>query len=151
MKEFSSINDILDFAILAEQEAVDFYTTLAGLTKDEHIKQIFLDFAKEEIGHKTKLTNIKATGTLTLGGATIPDMKVTDYLVDVEVKPGLSYQDALIVAMKKEKAAFKLYMDLSAKAGDEASKNLFLLLAMEESKHKLKFEIEYDEFVLREN
>jgi rubrerythrin len=151
MKGFNSINDILDFAIMAEQEAVDFYSGLAGSATDDHIRKIFLDFAKEEIGHKAKLTNIKHSGTLTLGGGTIPDMKVSDYLVDVEVKPGLSYQDALIVAMKKEKAAFKLYMDLSEKAGDEAFKTLFLGLAMEESKHKLRFEIEYDEYVLREN
>jgi hypothetical protein len=30
-------------------------------------------------------------------------------------------------------------------------RNIFLALAQEESKHKLRFEIEYDEFVLREN
>jgi rubrerythrin len=151
MKGFNSINDILDFAIMAEQEAVDFYSGLAGSATDDHIRKIFLDFAKEEIGHKAKLTNIKNSGSLTLGGNTVPDMKVTDYLTDVEVKPGLTYQEALIVAMKKEKAAFKLYMDLSEKAGDESFKNLFLGLAMEESKHKLRFEIEYDEYVLREN
>lgn len=151
MKGFSSINDILDFAILAEQEAVDFYTELAGSSTNENSKKIFLDFAKEEIDHKAKLVNIKSSGTLTLGGSTIPDMKVSDYMVDVIIKPGLSYQDVLIVAMKKEKVAFKLYMDLSAKADDDAFKTLFLGLAMEESKHKLKFEIEYDEHVLREN
>lgn len=151
MKEFNSLNDILDFAIMAEQEAVDFYTGLAATIKEDNIKQIFLDFAKEEIGHKTKLMDIQKTGSLTLGGPNIPDMKVSDYMVDVEIKPDLSYQDALIVAMKKEKAAFKLYMDLSVKAGDETFKNLFLNLAMEESKHKLRFEIEYDEYILREN
>lgn len=151
MKQFSSINEILDFAILAEQEAVDFYTQLADLSNDKHISDIFLDYAKEEIGHKTKLINIKNDGSLKIGGASVPDMKVSDYLTDVEIKPGLTYQEALIVAMKKEKAAFRLYMDLSEKADDETFKNLFLTLAMEESKHKLKFEIEYDEYVLREN
>lgn len=151
MKQFSSINEILDFAILAEQEAVDFYTQLAVLSNDKHISDIFLDYAKEEIGHKTKLINIKNDGSLKIGGASVPDMKVSDYLTDVEIKPGLTYQEALIVAMKKEKAAFRLYMDLSEKADDETFKNLFLTLAMEESKHKLKFEIEYDEYVLREN
>jgi rubrerythrin len=151
MKEFSSINDILDFAIMAEQEAVDFYSGLANSAADDRTKQIFIDFAKEEIGHKAKLMNIKSSGTLTLGGNTVPDMKVSDYLVDVVIKPGMSYQDALIVAMKKEKAAFKLYMDLSGKTIDETFKALFLGLAMEESKHKLRFEIEYDEYILREN
>ena len=63
----------------------------------------------------------------------------------------MSYSDALILAMKREKAAFRLYMDLSDKAADQEMKKLFLSLAIEESKHKLRFELEYDENVLREN
>lgn len=151
MEQFNSINDILDFAMQAEQEAVDFYTELAGQSKNENIREIFLQFAKEEVGHKSKLMKIRETGNFTIGTSPVPDLKVADYLVDVEAKPGMSYQEALILAMKKEKAAFRLYMDLSAKANDEAFKELFLSLAMEESRHKLRFEIEYDEFVLKEN
>lgn len=63
----------------------------------------------------------------------------------------MTYQEALILAMKKEKAAFKLYHTLAAKAPNEDIKSIFLALAQEEAKHKLRFEIEYDEFVLTEN
>ncbi|HPS46339.1 MAG TPA: ferritin family protein, partial [Bacteroidales bacterium] len=63
----------------------------------------------------------------------------------------MTYQDALVLAMKKEKSAFKLYMNLSNKTANKELKDLFLMLAMEESKHKLRFEIEYDENVLKEN
>ena len=44
-----------------------------------------------------------------------------------------------------------LYMNLSNKTANKELKDLFLMLAMEESKHKLRFEIEYDENVLKEN
>ena len=57
----------------------------------------------------------------------------------------MTYIDALIVAMKKEKAAFKLYIDLAAATQDEKIKIVFLELAQEEAKHKLRFEIEYDD------
>jgi len=30
-------------------------------------------------------------------------------------------------------------------------KNIFLSLAQEEAKHKLRFEIEYDDYILKEN
>ena len=151
MELFKSIDDILDFAIQAEQEAVEFYSELARMSKDVNISEIFTGFAKEEIGHKSKLINIRESGLLTLGEGKIPDMKVSDYLVDVEAKANMNYQEALILAMKKEKAAFRLYMDLSEKTTDPGFKNIFVSLAMEESKHKLKFEIEYDEYILREN
>jgi rubrerythrin len=63
----------------------------------------------------------------------------------------MTYEEALVVAMKKEKAAFKLYTKLAEKAPTEDLKDVFLSLAAEESKHKLRFEVEYDDYVLREN
>ena len=63
----------------------------------------------------------------------------------------MELQDALIVAMKAEKAAFKLYSDLAEAAGDANTRNLFQSLAQEEARHKLRFEIEYDNYVYKEN
>mgnify|MGYP001195723225 CR=1 FL=1 len=151
MKEFKSVEDILDFAIASEQEAVEFYSSLANQSSNEAMKLVFEQFAKEEMGHKAKLTVIKATGDNTLKNMQVNDLKIGDYLVDVVAKPNMSYQEALIVAMKKEKSAFKLYLNLSEKVNSPEYKDLFLALASEESKHKLRFEIEYDEYVMREN
>jgi len=151
MKEFNSINDILDFAINAEQEAVDFYNQLSEVAKAKDMKATFTEFAQEEIGHKTRLTKIKQEGIFQLEKQEIADLKIADYIVSAKASPDMSYQDALVLAMKKEKAAFKLYLELSNRAKNAQMKDLFLSLAQEESKHKLRFEIEYDEFVLREN
>jgi rubrerythrin len=81
----------------------------------------------------------------------VADLKIADYTVDVQPHPNMKYDEALMVAMKKEKAAFKLYNDLANRAPNESMKNVFLSLAQEESKHKLRFELEYDEYVMREN
>lgn len=151
MKEFNSINDILDFAINAEQEAVDFYNQLAINAKTDDMKSVFTSFAQEEISHKARLVTIKQEESYTLEAAEIADLKIADYTVNVKPTPDMSYQEALVLAMNKEKAAFKLYSALAKRAHNETMKNVFLSLAQEESKHKLRFEIEYDEFVLREN
>ena len=73
------------------------------------------------------------------------------YVVDVKPAADLTYPDALILAMKKEKDAFRLYLLLSEETNDPAMKTLFLSLAQEESRHKLRFELEYDDFILKEN
>ena len=151
MKEFKSVDDILDFAISAEQEAVDFYSDLASRSKNQQIKKVFLEFAGEEMKHKSRLLGIKEEKTLYLSGEKVRDMKISDYLVDVEPKPDMTYSDALILAMKKEKNAFRLYSFLSEEVEDPLMKGLFLTLALEESRHKLRFELEYDEFILKEN
>ena len=150
MSNFGSVDEVLDFAIKREEESYEFYTDLAGRMDKPWISKIFEGFAREEQGHKAKLQGIKEGGTLASAEKKVMDLKVGDYLVDVEPRPGMDYQEALILAMKNEKAAFKLYHDLAATTEDDAVRGLFMALAEEEAKHKLRFELEYDETILRE-
>jgi rubrerythrin len=147
----NSTEEILDFAIENEQKAADFYTDLAGRMESASIRSVFEDFAREEQGHKAKLLRVKETGKMGPATQEIRDLKIGDYLVEDEPGPDMDYQQALILAMKKEKAAFKLYTDLAAAAPDEDLRGLLLALAQEEAKHKLRFEVEYDEQILTEN
>src|SRR5512133_3143924 len=151
MKEFKHVDEILVFAIEQEQKAVDFYTGLAKEATSEEMKKVFLEFAGEEIKHKQRLTRIREEGVFTMPKQHVVDLKIGDYIVDVKPSGKLSYEEALVVAMKREKAAFKLYNTLAERAPNDELKEIFETLAMEESRHKLRFELEYDEFVLREN
>jgi len=151
MKDFNSIDEILDFAINNEQIAVDFYVGLASQFKDKSMKQTFEGFAKEEMGHKARLTSIKEKGLFEMKQEDVLDLKISDYLVHSETSDRMSYPEALRLAMKREKAAFRLYMKLSEKAPNNDLVKLFKNLAQEEAKHKLRFEIEYDDEVLKNN
>ena len=152
MNDWSCVNDVLDYAIDREQEAADFYADVADNATYRHMKEVFEGFAKEELGHKARLHSIQKKGLLVYApNKTIADLKIGDYLVEEQPGPDLNFQDALILAMKKEKAAFRLYTDLAALSENESVSNVFLTLAREEAKHKLRFEIEYDEHILMEN
>lgn len=151
MKDFTSIDNILDFAIDNEQGAVDFYTGLAANSRNEEMEAVFTQFAKEEMGHKARLLKIKTEGTFNVKTEKVLDLKMSDYLVDVEPRPDMTYEEALIIAMKREKNAFKLYTKLAEKAPTADLQKIFQSLAIEESKHKLRFELEYDDVVMREN
>lgn len=151
-KTFGSANAVLDFAIAREIEASEFYTALAAKMDVPAMKQAFADFAKEEQGHRAKLEAVKR-GEYSFGAAAqeLMGLGLADYLVSAEPTPDMSYADALVLAMKKEKAAFKLYTHLASVARDESLRTLFLSLAAEEARHKLRFEIEYDDHVLKED
>ncbi len=151
MEKFGTINEILDFAIQQEQNAVEFYTELSENSGNAEMKAVFIQFAKEEMGHKARLTQVKETGIMESFADKVADLKISDYVVRVTPSPTMSYEEALVLAMKREKAAFKLYTKLAERANDAGLRSLFESLAIEESKHKLRFELEYDEFVLREN
>jgi rubrerythrin len=152
MKEFKSMDDVLEFAIRDEQRASDFYAGLAKQSRNREIKKVFEQFSKEELGHKKKLESIRKGNRDAVPQEKVADLKIGDYLVEVNTsRDDLSYQEALIVAMKEEKAAFRLYTDLADRSPDPGIRQTFLALAQEEAKHKLRFEIEYDDYILKEN
>jgi len=153
MQKFQSAHEILDFAIAEEAGAVAFYRELAGKMARETMRRVFEGFAQEEERHHAKLLAVKAGETPLIAERQATDLKIGDYLIDIDpaVNPGeFDYQQALIIAMKKEKAAFKLYTRLAEETPDAAYRAIFLGLAQEEAKHKLRFELEYDEEFLTE-
>ncbi len=151
MKEWQSLDDVLDFAIGEEEAAARFYEELSATVKGPHMRKLFLDFADEEKGHKARLMKVKE-GRVTLSSRSkVSDLKIGDYLVDPAPGADMDYQQALALAMKKEKAAFKLYTHMAEAVKGTALRETFLGLAQEEAKHKLRFELEYDDEILREN
>ena len=146
-----NLEEILVFAIEREQEAHDFYMDLAKKAERPGMDGLFTQFAREEMGHKKRLEGIKKGVRSFAPAKQVTDLKIGDYLVDVEPTATLTYQNALILAMKKEKAAFQLYTDLASQTDDAEVKQIFEGLAQEEAKHKLRFEVEYDDMILTEN
>ena len=151
MTNLKSVDEILDFAIGKEEEAAAFYTDLAGRVDKPWMKKVFEEFANEEKGHKAKLQAVKRGKQLVPAAKKVLDLKLADYLIDGEITADIDYQEALIVAMKAEKSAYKLYTNLADTTDDENLRNTFLALAQEEAKHKLRFEIEYDDRMLEGN
>jgi len=152
MENFKSVDEILEMAIKDEQRAANLYENLAKKSRSNEMRRTFMQFSLEELGHKKKLERIKTGGKIVVSDEKVQDLKIGDYLVEVSTsRDDLSYQEALIVAMKEEKAAFKLYSDLAARTDDAGAREVLLMLAQEEAKHKLRFEIEYDDHILREH
>jgi rubrerythrin len=131
MTQFRTAEEILNYAIEREEEAAQFYTNLARTANRPEMKQTFEDFAREEMAHKAKLMAVRDGKYLLHAEKKVPDLK--------------------IVAMQREKASFKLYSDLALITRDENVRKTFEALALEEARHKLRFELEYDREYLQEN
>lgn len=151
MEQFKGVDDILDFAMTKEQEAADLYRRMAEQGANPSTKKLFEELEKEELMHKARLKAMKAGKELAPIAPKISDLKIGDYLTKVQLKPGMDYQEGLIYGMQAEKAEFRLYMDLHGKTDDQNLRNLLLKLAQEEAQHKLRLELEYDEYILTEN
>lgn len=147
----NAVKEILSFAITREEESRDFYIEMSKKLKKPAMAKLFEDFSKEEAKHIVKLTEVQNGAEIVFTPQKINDLKIADYTIIDERTTDVNYQQALLIAMRREKKAFQLYTNLSEAAVDDTVRNLFAYLAQEEAKHKLRIEIEYDEQVLNEN
>lgn len=144
MAEFESDDEILYLAIAREEDANQFYLALAARVQSPEMRKVFEELAVEELEHKAKLELevmktgrvVTATQDVDIGNERAIEFNKADLDMD--------YKDVLIISMQKEESAFKLYVDLAGRVTNEDSKETLLALAQEEVKHKLRFEMEYE-------
>ena len=149
--KFDSLEAIIDFAIESEREAKEFYL---GLSKEESFSgagEMFQEFSAEEEKHEKMLLSYKTDGiTQAIEDYQlkwITDIKRSDYVVDLEFKPGMAYNEILMLAMKREEKALALYNDFLKQADTDEAKKIFKILCQEEAKHKLALETLYDDYM----
>jgi rubrerythrin len=146
---FESFEEIIHFAIDKEKEAVAFYEDAAGQEPYSGARETFQDFAKEERKHQALLEGF-LKGETTVADYQfewIPDIKRSDYMVDLKYEKGMPYTDILRLAMKREEKSLQLYNQLARKTGKADQKEIFKMLSQEEAKHKLALETLYDDYM----
>ena len=144
---FDSFEKIMEFAIEKEKEAASFYEEASRQEIYSGAKETFEEFAKEERKHQTMLENFSKETLVHYKMKKIPNLKRSDYLVDIEYEPGMPYADILRLATKREEKSLKLYTNFSEQIEAGEHRKLFLVLAQEEAKHKLKLETLLDDYL----
>ena len=150
---FGSLKQIIDFAIEKEKEAAQFYQLLSKKESMSGVKEMFSNFAEEEGKHGKMLEKIKSGGVdkevSEYRFKWIPDLKRSNYTVETTYREGMAFNEILMLAMKREEKALKLYNDLLRQAETEPAKKIFKILCQEEAKHKLSLETIYDDFMAK--
>lgn len=142
---FTTFNDALDFAINREKEAVSFYQDLQAIAKFASQKELLGEFELMEVGHVTLLEGVKKNQEAARLSKPVPsDIHLDDFLVTSAPAADMTYQDILIVAIKREKKAADLYVKLKADTEDPVLLDVFGRLVVEEENHKHYFEKLYD-------
>ncbi len=146
---FGSIDEILVYAIEKEKEAAEFYAEVSQQESFAGAKEMFKEFAAEERKHQSLLENYESNKEKMAEYKLewIPDIKRSDYMVDIVYEPGMHYSEILRLAMKREEVALKLYNELQSQTDNEDFIKLFKILAQEEAKHKRFLETLYDDFM----
>ena len=146
---FNNLKEIIEFAIEREKEAVSFYEDASSRQEYSDARKMFKDFANEERKHRALLEGfLKGEQTIVdYQFKWIPDMKRSNYLVDIPYEKGMPYADILRLAMKREEKSLDLYNKLALEIDDKEMKQIFKVLCQEEAKHKLALETLYDDYM----
>jgi rubrerythrin len=144
-------NEILDFAVEREKEAVKFYRDLQEQAHFADQKVFLQELESMEMGHIVVIENMRRKQPSEMEIKQVPNLHISEYLVNDVDYLDLTYQNLLIKAMKREEMSYKLYTDMSNKMPDAELSKLFAKLASEEAGHKLKFEKLYDDWIAQGN
>ena len=147
-EELGDVIQLLEFAVRKEAEAYQFYTAWSHRMHRPEMQAVFNAFAEEELEHKAKLElELMKRGKVVKLEDTVGAFEDNDSETEgFRIGPGfdMDYKSMLLMAINKEEAAFKRYVDLAGVVDDEESREILFELAEEEMKHKIRFETEYN-------
>jgi rubrerythrin len=150
MLQFRTFEDVLDFAILQEQAAQQFYTKMSGEVADPSVQNFYRSLAAEEHNHEERLRGLKRY-SYALREPDLRDLAESGYLDAMPIPPDISFKDAIRFALNKERSAQQLYTILADLSDCEELEQLFRHLAFQEAEHVRYFQKEYEAIRLGEN
>jgi len=150
MQQFKDIRDVFDFAIEKEEASFQLYTKAAAMVESTASRKMLEEMAGQELGHKRLLQGMDREKVREYRFVKVPDLKIGDYLVDVEYRDDMTFQEILVFAMKAEEKAAQLYSEASHLTDVPEIQRMLLMLANEEKRHKFNLESLYDDKILTE-
>lgn len=145
MSNISPDEETLEFAVAREIDSYHFYMALSVRAESAGMRKVFEDLAKEELEHKAKLElEIIKTGRTVSIDRDMDGTGQKSALYDFAMELDMDYKGLLLMAIEKEEAAFRTYINLLQQTKNDRSREILLTLAEEEVKHKMRFEIEYE-------
>jgi rubrerythrin len=148
--EKEKFKEVIDFALEREKEAVQFYEDMQKIVRTKAAVETLKDLAAMERGHINMLMKFKPDDVVNFEPEKVTNLRLSDYMVKTIPTEASTFQDILVIAMKREEAAKNLYQKIAAEATDENVRNMFLKIAEQEAKHKFQLEQFYEDNILTE-
>jgi rubrerythrin len=146
-----SVDAVIKRAIVLEAESASMYAGAAAVAKNAPIRQRLEEMAAQELEHKARLEEILAGNVRwairRAKAEQVPDLRLSDHLEARPLDANVDYQDVLLVAARREKAAYDFYQAMAEMVDDKLIKGVFEMLAVEELRHKYEVEKTYEEVV----
>jgi rubrerythrin len=146
MDEFKSVEELLDLAVERELDAQALYSFLAEKVRDQEVADMLLEFRDEEKEHQRRIE----MELIKLGHVVRQGDREDRHIDFAEGSKGgvefdMDFPAALMLAMNKERAAFRLYIELASMTSKNEFREVLMELAEQEAMHLVRFEVLYNQ------
>jgi rubrerythrin len=143
--EKQSLEILIGKAIVREEEAYDFYTSLQAKIKDTTAIDALKFLASEEKKHREFLVAYRDGGyrSNALKMTEVIDYAIAQYIEAPDIQKDFESKDVYLVAAHRELNSYNFYKELAAVQPEGEVRDILLKMANEELKHKEKVEYLY--------
>jgi rubrerythrin len=145
-----TVKKVLEMGAEMELQSYTMYMKHAENSEYPGASRLLKKLADDELRHRKyflkALENPDSVEVRTLE-EDIPDMKVTDKLINVPLDPKADFPQILKFAAQRESATYDFYSQIAGKYEETELGKLFHNFAVEELNHKKLLEEEYDEIM----
>lgn len=149
----NEITELLDLAMDREIASEAFYIGNQKKTQDPGAIELMRELAQQEAVHLELIRQFKEKGldVKEWDPKIARDLKVGEYLMDVNLTEGASLQDIMTAAIKREQYSKEFYAEMKRALKGKASKEFCERLIKEETNHKMRLETFYDNLFYKED
>lgn len=143
--EKQSLETLIGKAIVREEEAYTFYTSLQSKIKDATAKDALKFLASEEKKHREFLVAYRDGGyqSNALRMTEVIDYSIAQYIDSPDIEKDIESKDVYLIAAHRELNSHNFYKELAAVQPEGEVREMLLEMANEELKHKEKVEYLY--------
>ncbi len=147
------LTELLDIAMDREIVSQAFYDAGQKKTQDPGAIELMKELAYQELKHYEWIKDFKENHSVSKEwhSKRLPDLMISEYLVDVNLSEAAGLQDVITVAIKREQSSIEFYSKMKQLAKSKVARQLCDRLNHEELNHKIKLETFYDDLFYQEN
>ena len=144
--DFSSTKEVLEFALSKELASAQFYRDISSRVATSSTRTLFEALLKNEQKHaeSIQLEMQKMGYTVETEPETPSEYEWHEHLEMDDAAGQMTFAEALVLGIQKERAAFRLYAQLLGQTQSPENQQILMELAEEEMRHVLQLEREYE-------
>jgi rubrerythrin len=152
-KMTGQVSELLEIAMNREIVSQAFYIAGQKQVADPGSRELMAELAADECKHLEMIKALKEKGLTAKEWVPeyVPNLMISEYLVDTPLSEGATIQDVLTLAMKREQQSVEFYSKMMSVMKRKTTKLLCEKLVHAELKHKMKLEMFYDDMFYKEN